>query len=134
MSKKANGQTSTVDDLIAATVQAREVIRELHGATKDLQRELKETQAAIAGARTAALDDIQRSGIDAAEDIGKLVYDILDGWLKKITAFVQCPECGLVQAILTDDGRRCECATCGHRFPKSAVLLSDSNISQRRKP
>jgi hypothetical protein len=134
MSNKANGQPSTIDDLIAATVQAREVIRELHGATKDLRREMKETQAAIAGARTAALDDIQRSGIDAAEDIGKLVHDILDGWLKKITAFVQCPECGLVQAILTDDGRRCECATCGHRFPKSAVLLSDSNTSQRREP
>jgi translation initiation factor 2 beta subunit (eIF-2beta)/eIF-5 len=124
MSSKVNGQQSTIDDLIAATAQAREVIRELHGATKDLRRELKEAQGAITGARTAALDDIQRSGIAAAEDVGKLVHDILDEWLKKITAFVQCPECGLVQAILTGDGRRCECATCGHHFPRSAVLLS----------
>jgi hypothetical protein len=31
MSNKANGQQSTVDDLIAATMEAREVIRELHG-------------------------------------------------------------------------------------------------------
>jgi hypothetical protein len=124
LNSKVNGQQSTVDDLIAATLQAREVIRELHGATKDLRRDLKETQAAITDARTAALDDIQRSGIAGAEDMGKLVHDIMDVWLKKITAFVQCPECGLVQAILTDDRRRCECATCGHRFPRSAVLLS----------
>jgi hypothetical protein len=120
----ANGAQDVNEEL-------RDLLREAHGTIKDLRRELKEAQAAIAEARTSATEDIQRSGIDAAEDIGKLVHDVLDGWLKKITAFVQCPECGLVQAILTDDGRRCECATCGHRFPRSALLAADSSSSQR---
>jgi hypothetical protein len=111
----ANGPQDVIEDL-------RDLLREAHGTIKDLRRELKEAQAAITEARAAAMEDIQRAGTGAAEDMGKLVHDILDGWLKKITAFVQCPECGIVQAILTDDGRRCECATCGHRFPRSAVL------------
>jgi hypothetical protein len=38
MSNKANGQQSTIDDLVAATMEAREVIRELHGASKDLRQ------------------------------------------------------------------------------------------------
>lgn len=125
-----DAQYSTVADLIAATLAAREVIKDLHGATKDLRRDLAETRtarAALAEARTAALADLQRAAIKAGEDVGGLVSGILGEWLLKVTAFVQCPDCGLVQAILTDDGRRCECTTCGHRFPRSAVLLSRLN-------
>jgi rRNA-processing protein FCF1 len=45
----------TINELIAATAEAREVIREMHGAQKDLRREIAEARAFIASDIEAAI-------------------------------------------------------------------------------
>ena len=108
----------------------REVIKDLHGATKDLRRDLAETRtarAALAEARTAALADLQRAAIEAGEDVGGLVSGILGEWLLKVTAFVQCLTAAWCRRSLPMTGGAANAQRAGIASARSAVLLSRLN-------
>jgi hypothetical protein len=128
MSTKGNGQATSVDQLIEATVQAREVIREAHEALKDLRREraearreAKELSAAILAEINEAADRV--SGYMATE-VAALPDRLAKGWQELWNFWddalargcVACLGCGQVMAIPPLLDGRATCPVCGaHR-------------------
>ena len=116
MTSKASGQQSTIDDLIAATTEAREVIRELHSATKDLRqlvtqaRKIPQEVMDYLGARIGEAARTAHLDMDAHADA--LTLKLTEG----MPINILCSKCGAVLAAVNITGIPLTCGSCGHKF------------------
>lgn len=115
----------TYDELVAATVEARELIREAHGVIKDLRQATREAQRMI---RESDARDIRQEFNDVltndANGVLKTVYDAMDEAIRKFLEMVKdgpipvriaCPNCRATVLIIDVD-EPTPCPGCGHRI------------------
>jgi DNA-directed RNA polymerase subunit RPC12/RpoP len=116
MTASKTAAPSTVDDLIAATVEARQAIRDLHGATKDLRqliaqaKKLPGTVTDELVIRMAELSRAVHDGLDAHEK--DLTIKLTEG----IPVNMLCSGCGAILSLMMITDRPFSCAQCGHQF------------------
>jgi DNA-directed RNA polymerase subunit RPC12/RpoP len=115
-SNQANPPRSTIDDLIEATADGRAVIRELHGATKDLRqlivqaRQIPQAVMDDLGARIAESAESAHRDMDA--HAAALTLKLTEG----LPLNILCSKCGAVLAEIDLTGIPLTCGSCGHKF------------------
>ena len=127
MTAKANGSVTSVDALIEATIQAREVIRQAHEATKDLRQVIKEVRQmqatittdaaqAIINGCAAMVQTVTEAQCEAMDQLKDAYEGMLARMGDGMPITMLCPSCGQLLAMLIKSGARQRCPRCQAEF------------------
>jgi DNA-directed RNA polymerase subunit RPC12/RpoP len=116
MPDHVNAPQPTIGDLIAAIADARQVIREMHGATKDLRQLIVQARQIPGEVSSELAKRIEQIAGDIHRDLEEHAAALALRLTEGLPVNILCARCGAILAAIAEPDVPLICGSCGHKF------------------